>query len=203
MFLAYMGKRLFDILISLGLLGLLWPLLLVVAALVWIESGRPILFSQLRIGRRFQWFRIWKFRSMRSDRAGLRITVQGEARVTTVGKFIRATKIDELPQLWNVLRGDMSMVGPRPELPEYVEFYRHRYRNVLELRPGVTDLASLRFCDEEVMLAAAADPQREYLERLLPRKLDLAEEYLRRRSPLLDAYILLRTLLVPWSKTRI
>ena len=197
-----MGKRLFDIFSSLGLLGVLWPLLLVVAALVWIESGRPILFSQLRIGRRFRSFHIWKFRSMRPDPLGPRITVRGDARVTRVGKFIRAAKIDELPQLWNVLRGDMSMVGPRPELPEYVELYRHRYRNVLELRPGVTDLASLKFRNEEAILAEAADPQREYLDRLLPSKLDLAEEYLRRRSPLLDSYILLRTLLVPWGKSR-
>jgi len=197
-----MGKRLFDIAASSLLLILLSPILVLIAAAIVIESGGPVLFLQTRIGRKFRPFQIWKFRSMRMDTAGTRITIGGDKRITRVGKVLRTTKLDELPQLWNVLRGDMSLVGPRPELPEYVDLYRPRFRKVLEIRPGVTDLASLEFRDLEKVLASAADPLREYAERVLPRKLDMAEDYLHRRSTLLDCSILIRTLLVPLAGAR-
>ena len=124
------------------------------------------------------------------------ITVGGDTRVTRVGKFLRATKLDELPQFWNVLTGDMSLVGPRPELPEYVEMFRTRYQHILSVRPGITDIASIRFRDEEKLLAQSPEPLREYVERVLPVKLDLADEYLQKRSLRLDLQILVKTLLV-------
>jgi lipopolysaccharide/colanic/teichoic acid biosynthesis glycosyltransferase len=121
------------------------------------------------------------------------ITVQGDSRITRVGRILRKTKIDELPQLWNVLRGDMSLVGPRPEIPEYVEQFKARYERILAIRPGITDLASIRFRNEEELLAASREPLREYVERVLPLKLDLADEYIRTASFSSDLSILLRT----------
>jgi lipopolysaccharide/colanic/teichoic acid biosynthesis glycosyltransferase len=121
------------------------------------------------------------------------ITVQGDSRITRVGRILRKTKIDELPQPWNVLRGDMSLVGPRPEIPEYVEQFKARYERILAIRPGITDLASIRFRNEEELLAASREPLREYVERVLPLKLDLADEYIRTASFSSDLSILLRT----------
>lgn len=187
-------KRLFDIFISAVALLALSPLLAAIALAIWTASGRPILFAQARIGRDFQPFAIYKFRTMCSG-AGPGVTVAGDPRITGVGRFLRAAKLDELPQFWNVLRGDMSLVGPRPELPEYVEMYKDRYRNVLAIRPGITDAASIRFRDEERVLARSADPLREYAERVLPAKLALAERYVRDRSLLGDLAILIRTAL--------
>ena len=190
------AKRLFDIVWSAAGLALLWPLIVLVAAAVVVESGRPVLFAQTRVGRGFHRFRLYKFRSMRNGAAGRPITAAGDGRVTRVGRVLRAMKLDELPQLWNVLKGDMSLVGPRPELPEYVERFRKRYARILRVRPGITDLASIRFRDEEAVLARSSDPLREYVGRVLPIKLDLAEEYVRRRSLWLDLLILAQTLLV-------
>jgi lipopolysaccharide/colanic/teichoic acid biosynthesis glycosyltransferase len=123
------------------------------------------------------------------------ITVSGDQRITQFGKFLRAAKLDELPQFWNVLKGDMSLVGPRPELPQYVQMCEGRYRHILSVRPGMSDLASIRFRNEEQLLAASAAPLAEYTRTVLPAKLDLAEEYIRNRSFLLDAGILFETLL--------
>jgi lipopolysaccharide/colanic/teichoic acid biosynthesis glycosyltransferase len=189
-------KRTLDVVVSAVLLLLLSPLLALLAATVLLDSGRPVLYSQIRVGRGFRPFRIWKFRSMRTNHRGPHVTVRGDSRLTRAGKLLRAAKLDELPQLWNVLRGDMSLVGPRPEVPEYVSLYRERYRAVLSVRPGITDLASIRFRDEEAVLAAAEDPLAEYADRILPAKLDLAEEYVRSRSMRLDLSILWRTLSV-------
>lgn len=122
--------------------------------------------------------------------------MSGDSRVTQVGRFLRATKLDELPQLWNVLTGEMSLVGPRPELPEYVEMFRTRYQHILGIRPGITDIASIRFRNEERLLAQCSEPLRTYVETVLPAKLALAEEYLQKRSLRLDLLILLKTLLV-------
>ena len=188
-------KRLIDIVASaLGLL-LLAPLLLLVAVAIYLGSGRPILYSQDRVGRAFRRFRIWKFRSMRPHPEGSPITISGDKRVTRIGRLLRATKLDELPQLWNVLRGDMSLVGPRPELPEYVDLYRERYEKILTVRPGITDLASVLFRSEEDTLASSPDPLADYVNRVLPAKLELAEEYVRMQSLLLDFSILGRTML--------
>ena len=124
---------------------------------------------------------------------GPSVTIAGDNRITRVGKLLRRTKLDELPQFWNVLRGDMSLVGPRPEVPGYVELFRERYRTILTVRPGITDLASIKFRNEEQILSSSREPLREYAEHVLPVKLDLAEEYVRTRSVFTDISILFRT----------
>ena len=177
------------------------PLLMVIAIAVAVDSGFPVLCRQRRVGRGFRQFQLLKFRSMVANHRGLRITVAGDSRVTRVGRFLRATKLDELPQFWNVLCGDMSLVGPRPELPEYVEMFRSRYEHVLSVRPGITDLASIRFRDEEELLGRSSDPLREYAKSVLPAKLDLADEYLQKRSFWFDIVILVKTLLVTLRTT--
>lgn len=187
-------KRLIDIGVSAVVLSLLSPIFFAIGIAIVIDSGWPIFFSQVRVGRGFRMFQIWKFRSMRTRASGPPITVAGDARVTNVGRLLRATKLDELPQFWNVLRGDMSIVGPRPELPEYVERFHGRYVRILSLRPGITDLASLAYCDEERLLAEHTDPHRVYVERVLPAKLNLADEYVTKRSVVLDFYIMLKTI---------
>jgi lipopolysaccharide/colanic/teichoic acid biosynthesis glycosyltransferase len=186
-------KRAIDIAVSVAGLVVLSPLFALIALGVTIDSGKPVFFSQIRVGRNFRSFRIWKFRSMRADRAGPSITVTGDERITRVGRLLRTLKLDELPQLWNVLAGDMSLVGPRPELPEYVEMFRGRYRMILTVRPGITDLASVRYRNEEFVLLQAANPHAEYVGRVLPAKLDLAEDYVRKRSLSLDLAILVDT----------
>ena len=188
-----MLKRLVDIAASAAGLVLLGPLFGLTALAVLVLCGRPVFFRQVRVGRGFRPFRMYKFRTMVLNHSGRPITAPGDGRVTRAGKILRAAKLDELPQLWNVLKGDMSLVGPRPEVPEYVELFRERYRRILTVRPGITDLASVRFRDEEKDLARSQDPLRAYAEEILPAKLDLAEEYLERRSLLLDLSILLRT----------
>ena len=186
-------RRSFDIAVSGILVAMIAPLFAAIAVAVVLDSGLPVFYSQERVGRGFRRFRIWKFRSMLRDNSGPRITVRGDSRITRVGKFLRATKLDELPQFWNVFVGDMSLVGPRPEVFEYVEMYRERYLRILTVRPGITDLASVSFRDEESVLAAASDLTEYYARHVLPAKLDLAEEYLQKRSLLFDISILLRT----------
>lgn len=192
-------KRAFDIVVSAALLLTASPLFAAIAVLVWFDSGRPILFSQERVGRGFRRFRIWKFRSMRPGNSGPAITVAGDRRVTRIGAFLRAAKLDELPQFWNVLTGDMSLVGPRPEVPEYVELYRAEYARVLQVRPGITDPGSVVFRHEEELLSSVKEPERFYREVVLPRKLRLAAEYVDSRSLASDVRILFRTLAVMLS----
>lgn len=186
-------KRALDIVLSFLVLVALSPLLLLIALAVVIDSGLPVFYRQERVGREFGRFFIWKFRSMRASGAGPRITVAGDARVTRVGRFLRATKLDELPQFWNVLRGDMSLVGPRPEVEEYVKLFEEQFRRILVVRPGITDLASITFRNEEAVLAASADPQGCYRREILPAKLALAEEYVAKRTLAMDLRILAQT----------
>jgi lipopolysaccharide/colanic/teichoic acid biosynthesis glycosyltransferase len=187
-------KRLLDITASAAALLLLLPVMGLIVAAIWIESGAPVLFSQERIGLRFRPFTLWKFRSMRAG-AGPLVTAAGDSRVTRVGSFLRRTKLDELPQFWNVLLGDMSLVGPRPEVRRYVELYRRRYELILSARPGITDPATIAYRDEELLLAASADPELTYTEQVLPAKLALSEEYILQWSFTRDIQILARTLL--------
>ncbi len=194
-----MIKRIIDVAGSaLGLL-LSTPFLLIAAAAIKLTSPGPVLFRQERVGRGFRPFRILKLRTMR-ERGGQailpdpQITSGGDARVTPVGRILRKLKIDELPQLVNVLRGDMSLVGPRPEVPRYVEMFRADYEEVLRVRPGLTDLASIKYRHEEDILAAAPDPERAYVTSILPDKIALAKEYVRTRSILGDLRIMARTL---------
>jgi lipopolysaccharide/colanic/teichoic acid biosynthesis glycosyltransferase len=190
------GKRLFDVCAAgIGLL-LTSPVLLVVALLIKLTSPGPVIYFQQRVGREGRLFRIAKFRSMRKDaeQTGSAITCRGDPRVTRVGRIIRALKIDELPQLWNVLKGDMSLVGPRPEVPRYVRNYDARQREILTVRPGITDLASIRYRREEHLLSQSPDPEQFYENVILPHKLDLSLEYLKRASFSYDVLLLSQTL---------
>jgi len=190
-----MSKRLFDIVCAaLGLL-LLAPLLLVLALWIKLDSPGPALFRQERVGRFGQTFQIHKFRTMRVDNAGPQITVGADSRITRAGAWLRRTKLDELPQLWDVLRGEMSLVGPRPEVPRYVALYPAELRElVLSVRPGITDPASLRFRNESELLAQSADPEREYVEVVMPAKLRAAADYVREATLASDLRLMWRTL---------
>lgn len=188
-------KRVFDVVVSLAGLIILVPFLLVVAVIIKLDSPGPVFFKQQRIGRRFRPFWIYKFRTMRNDAGdALPLTVGADARITRSGEFLRRSKIDELPQLINILKGDMSIVGPRPEVPRYVEAFRRDYEEILRMRPGLTDLASLKYRDEAALLGQSPDPEGEYLRSLLPDKIRLAKEYIRRSSLLFDLQLIFNTL---------
>lgn len=192
-----MAKRLFDILASALGLVLLAPLLAAVALWIRLDSPGPVLFRQVRVGRHGRPFRIHKFRTMRDERvgSGQAITVGADPRITRAGAVLRRAKLDELPQLIDVLRGDMSIVGPRPEVPRYVETYPADLREkVLSVRPGITDPASIRFRDENEVLARAADPEREYIDVVLPQKLRLSVQYAEEATLASDLRLIGRTL---------
>lgn len=192
-----MAKRVFDLVVASLALVLLAPLLLVIAASIRLDSPGPVLFRQPRVGRGGRTFRIHKFRTMVADapRRGPALTVGDDPRITRVGRWLRRRRLDELPQLIDIVRGDMSLVGPRPEVPRYVERVPTALRDeLLALRPGLTDPASLAGLDEDAQLARAADPEREYIEVLLPRKLALSLDYARRATLTSDVAVLLRTL---------
>jgi lipopolysaccharide/colanic/teichoic acid biosynthesis glycosyltransferase len=197
-----MTKRLFDIVFSaLGLL-VLAPLLIAVAAWVKLDSPGPAFFRQERVGRFGVPFRIHKFRTMSHAQAagGPLVTVGADARITRAGAFLRRHKLDELPQLIDVLKGDMSLVGPRPEVPRYVAMYPPGLRDkVLSVRPGITDPASLQFRDESGLLARAADPEREYVEVVMPAKLRLAAQYVEHASLATDLQLIGRTVRLLFS----
>jgi lipopolysaccharide/colanic/teichoic acid biosynthesis glycosyltransferase len=189
-------KRVFDAIISfLGLL-LLGPVFLIVALMIKLDSRGPVFFKQARIGREFRSFFIYKFRTMIADAAsrGGTLTVGSDPRITRVGAVLRTTKIDEIPQLINIFKGDMSFVGPRPEVLEFVELFRSDYEEILRVRPGLTDLASLKYRNEAMTLAQAEDPHEDYLKRVLPDKIRLAKEYIRRSSFLFDLGLIIKTL---------
>ena len=191
-----MIKRSFDIAVSAIGLVLCSPLFLVVAALIKWDSKGSVFFKQQRIGKNFRPFSIYKFRSMVQDapEKGALISVANDARITRVGHVLRKAKIDELPQVINVLKGEMSVVGPRPEVRRYVELFRKDYDEILKVRPGITDLASLKYRDEAAVLSKACDPENEYQLKVLPEKIRLAKEYIRRSSLLFDLQLILRTL---------
>lgn len=187
-------KRAFDIVCAaLGLL-VLSPVLLVCALLVGLTSPGGVLFRQERVGKDGVPFTIYKFRSMRKDNAGLKISTSGDSRITPVGRVLRKAKLDELPQLWNVLKGDMSFVGPRPEVREYTDLYTPEQRQVLLLRPGITGLASIRYRNENELLTASDDPNRTYIEEIMPAKLALDLKYIPRACVSYDIKLILETL---------
>jgi lipopolysaccharide/colanic/teichoic acid biosynthesis glycosyltransferase len=179
---------------SLGLLCLL-PLFCVVAVLIKLDSKGPVFFRQERVGRRFRPFQIYKFRTMVRDapHTGRPITCGEDPRITRVGRVLRRTKIDELPQLINVLCGDMSVVGPRPELRQYVDSFRDDYSEILTVRPGITDPASLKFRDEASLLGRSEDPLDMYVKFILPQKVDLAKQYARQASLQSDVVVIVKT----------
>jgi lipopolysaccharide/colanic/teichoic acid biosynthesis glycosyltransferase len=191
-----MVKRSFDIVFALVALVLLLPVLLAFALAVAFTSPGGAFFRQVRVGRGGKEFRLLKFRSMRPDsEAKGQLTIGGrDPRITPVGYFLRKTKLDELPQIWNVLVGDMSIVGPRPEVPRYVAMYNKEQREVLSVRPGITGMASMDYVDENELLAKAADPERAYIEEVMPAKLALDLGYVRERSMALDLKIIWSTI---------
>lgn len=190
-------KRTLDVTASgLGLIALS-PLLAVAAVAVRLDSPGPVFFLQQRMGRNFKPFWIYKFRTMvvDADKRGGQLTAGADPRITRTGRLLRKTKLDELPQLFNVLRGDMSLVGPRPEVPKYVEMFRDDYADVLLVRPGLTDPASIKYSDEAAVLAASSEPEQLYIQQILPDKIALARQYIRQASLTGDLRIMLQTLL--------
>ncbi len=195
-----MAKRLFDIVVAACALLLFAPVMLGVALAIRLDSPGPVFFRQERVGRHGVPFRIHKFRTMREGGAGLQITVGADPRITRVGAFLRRSRLDELPQLIDVLQGTMSLVGPRPEVPRYVALYPPALRErALAVRPGITDPASLDHIDEGEQLARAADPEREYVEVILPRKVKQAADYAERATLASDVVVIARTFARLWK----
>jgi lipopolysaccharide/colanic/teichoic acid biosynthesis glycosyltransferase len=190
-------KRAFDIALAALALIALAPLFVLIAILIKLDSHGPVLFKQERIGKKFRPFLIYKVRTMVEDapRLGASITYGNDSRITRVGRILRQSKLDELPQLLNILKGDMSFVGPRPEVRRYVELFRSDYEQILKVRPGLTDLASLKYSDEASILGQSKNPEVDYVTRLLPDKIYLAKEYIRHSSLLFDAKLIAETII--------
>jgi lipopolysaccharide/colanic/teichoic acid biosynthesis glycosyltransferase len=190
------GKRIFDLVFSMIGLIILMPIFFMIAVWIKLDSSSPVFFRQVRIGRFGKPFRIYKFRTMVADAEsrGQQITAGEDPRITRVGRFLRRYKLDELPQLLNVFIGDMSIVGPRPEVPRYVEMFHDQYKDVLTVKPGITDYAAIEFRDEESVLKQYANPEDGYIKEVLPKKIDLYKKYLVERSLKTDIKVILLTL---------
>lgn len=190
-------KRIFDFLVSLLGIIILSPILIIVSIAIKIDSKGDILFLQKRVGRYGKEFNIYKFRTMITDaeKLGKQITVGKDNRITKVGAFLRKYKIDELPQLFNVLKGDMSLVGPRPEVPRYVKLYNEEQKRVLNVRPGITDMASLRYKDENEILGNVDNPEEYYINVIMKDKLALNLEYIEKSNVFFDIYLIIKTII--------
>lgn len=195
-FYAGYGKRALDLAVSVPALIALAPVLCTLAALVKAGSPGPVFYAQERVGRRGRPFRLWKFRTMvtDADKSGPAVTSSGDARITPLGRTLRKWKLDELPQLWNVVRGDMSLVGPRPEVRKYTDIFRDDYSEILEISPGITDYAALEFRNEEEVLARYPDAEEAYTSVVLPEKIALYRRYLREMGFMSDMKIICRTI---------
>ncbi|MBN2667617.1 MAG: sugar transferase [Bacteroidales bacterium] len=190
-----MLKRLFDIIVSLIGLIVLFPFLIILAVAIMVETPGGIFYMQTRVGKNNKDFKLFKFRSMAqgSDKKGL-LTVGKDARITKVGHFIRKYKLDEFAQLINVLKGDMSLVGPRPEVRKYVELYNDEQIKVLNVKPGITDYASIEYFDENSLLGASKDPEKTYIEEVMPHKLELNKKYISNPSIAHDINLIFKTI---------
>lgn len=189
-------KWIFDRLMALIGLLILWPVLLVVAILIKVKMpGGPVIFTQMRVGRNGRLFTMYKFRSMTVGHGGSSVSVAGESRITPLGATLRHYKLDELPELWNVLIGDMSFVGPRPDVPGYADQLKGKDREVLKLRPGITGPASLKYRDEEDLLAKQSDPQKYNDEMIFPDKVRINLYYLHHYSFIKDIEMIICTVL--------
>lgn len=190
-----MLKRIFDIVSSLFGLILLSPFMLIIAILIKIDSKGPVFFKQIRVTKNGREFKIFKYRTMKigSDKYS-QITIGKDNRITKVGDFLRKYKLDEIPQLINVLFGDMSLVGPRPEVPKYVALYTEEQKEILKVRAGITDYASIEFSNENDILANETDPEKAYIEKIMPRKIELNKKYLSEISVMTDVKIILLTI---------
>lgn len=190
-----MLKRIFDITLSLFGLIILLPFMLIIAILIKLDSKGPVFFKQIRVTKNGREFKIFKYRTMRvgSDKYS-QITVGKDGRITKIGSFLRKYKLDEIPQLINVLIGDMSLVGPRPEVPKYVALYTEEQEEILKVRAGITDYASIEFSNENDLLASEEDPEKAYIEKVMPKKIELNKKYLSEISVLTDIKIILLTI---------
>jgi lipopolysaccharide/colanic/teichoic acid biosynthesis glycosyltransferase len=190
-------KRLFDIILSIIGLIILAPFFIIIALLIVLDSRGGVFYRQVRVGKNGKDFYLFKFRSMRTDadKKGLLITVGGrDSRITRMGYFIRKYKVDELPQLLNVLFGDMSLVGPRPEVRRYVDMYNEEQKKVLTVKPGITDYASIEYSNENELLGKAADPEKVYIEEIMPAKLRLNLRYIAEQGLATDLKIIFKTI---------
>ena len=190
-----MLKRIFDITLSLFGLIILLPFMLIIEILIKFDSKGPIFFKQIRVTKGGREFKILKYRTMRvgSDKYS-QITVGKDERITKIGSFLRKYKLDEIPQLINVLIGDMSLVGPRPEVPKYVALYTDEQKEILKVRAGITDYASIKFSNENDLLALEEDSEKAYIEKIMPKKIELNKKYLSEISMLTDIKIILLTI---------
>lgn len=188
-------KRFFDICMSIFGLIILSPIFLIIAVLIKINSKGAVFFRQTRVGLNGKEFKIYKFRTMVTDaeKKGMQITVGNDSRVTSIGKIIRKCKMDEIPQLINVLIGDMSFVGPRPEVPKYVEMYNEADKEILMIRPGITDIASIEYRNENEILGKSENPEKTYIEEVMPAKIKFNKEYLSNISIKYDIYLIIKT----------
>lgn len=188
-------KRIFDFIASLLALIILFPFLFIISLFILLDSKGGIFYRQIRIGKNQREFGLLKFRSMRpnSDKAS-QITIGNDNRITKIGHFLRKYKLDEIPQLLNILGGDMSIVGPRPEVPKYVKMYSTEQLKVLFVKPGLTDYASIEYLDEQKLLGASDDPEKTYIEEVMPAKLKLNLKYINDRTFFLDIKLIFRTI---------
>ena len=195
-----MIKRLFDIVFSLIGILILSPFFLLFALLIIINSGFPVFYTQERIGKNELAFSLLKFRTMHSgaDKKGLLTVGDRDSRITGIGYFLRKYKLDELPQLFNVLFGDMSLVGPRPEVKKYTDMYNAEQKKALSVKPGITDYASIEYSNENELLSNSADPEQEYISKVMPAKLKLNLKYIQDQGLLTDFKIILKTLAKIW-----
>ena len=189
-------KRLFDIIFSLIGIAILLPFFLIFTIFIVIDSGFPVFYSQTRVGKNGKDFSLLKFRTMKkdSDKKGLLTVGEKDSRITSFGFFLRKYKLDELPQLFNVLAGNMSLVGPRPEVRKYVELYNSEQKKVLSVKPGITDYASIEYSNENSILAKSMNPENLYITEIMPTKLKLNLKYIEERSFLTDLKIIFKTI---------
>lgn len=189
-------KRIFDIIFSAIMLMILSPLFLVIAISIVFDSRGGVFFGQIRVGKNERPFKLWKFRTMRpgSEKKGQLTVGARDNRITKSGYVLRKYKMDELPQLWNVFVGEMSMVGPRPEVPRYVDMYNNEQKRVLSIKPGITDYASLLYFSESELLAKSTDPEKTYIDEIMPAKLKLNLEYVQKHSFGGDIRIIVKTI---------
>lgn len=190
-----MLKRSFDFTLAGFLLVLTLPLVAIAALVIQLETGDSAMFGQCRMGRGFKTFKLWKLRTMRAGLAGSAFTLGADPRITHVGWWLRRFKIDELPQLWNVVRGDMSLVGPRPVLPELTQEFRPHYERLLAARPGLTDPATVKYCREVEILSLVLDPLDYFKRVIVPDKLNISDAYLQRATVQSDVVVLMQTVI--------
>lgn len=191
-------KRFIDIFIAVAALLVLFPFLIILSLIIFVSSGRPVLFTQERVGRNWKPFRIYKFRTMvkHAETLGPQVCSLNDNRVTAIGRFLRKYKLDELPQFINVIKGEMSIVGPRPEVKEYADVYRNDYSRILKIKPGISDYASIHYRDEASMLQPVINPEDHYKRSIMPQKIELYHKYMNEMSFITDLKIIYATVKV-------